>query len=292
MLTIDATDPKSGTAEFKAAAIRIEKLAGRWTCAFSQPSRPTPSARRSTPCSAPTSRRRARASTGARAAASARAPAAARAPRRAATRRLGQPGALDYVCRRLDVPPAEATASRASTHLFSLEPRPAARCCTSAPTSRARLAGAEAAAAARTRARASACASGRRASLVVDGSARRPEPRAACSCRRVAARRGRCRRRASRGLRLLRRIGAGVDPTSLDAYRAARRLRRAARARSSSAATGVVARGTRVAASLGRGGAAFPTGRKWEAVARAAARRTTSSATPTSRSPARSRTAC
>ena len=26
MLTIDATDPKSGTAEFKAAAIRVEKL--------------------------------------------------------------------------------------------------------------------------------------------------------------------------------------------------------------------------------------------------------------------------
>jgi formate dehydrogenase major subunit len=27
VLTIDATDPKSGTAEFKASAIRIEKLA-------------------------------------------------------------------------------------------------------------------------------------------------------------------------------------------------------------------------------------------------------------------------
>ena len=27
MLTIDATDPKSGTAEFKATAVRIEKLA-------------------------------------------------------------------------------------------------------------------------------------------------------------------------------------------------------------------------------------------------------------------------
>jgi formate dehydrogenase major subunit len=26
LLTIDATDPKSGTAEFKAAAIRVEKL--------------------------------------------------------------------------------------------------------------------------------------------------------------------------------------------------------------------------------------------------------------------------
>jgi hypothetical protein len=28
LLTIDATDPKSGTAEFKATAIRIEKLEG------------------------------------------------------------------------------------------------------------------------------------------------------------------------------------------------------------------------------------------------------------------------
>ncbi len=27
LLTIDATDPKSGTAEFKAAAVRIDKLA-------------------------------------------------------------------------------------------------------------------------------------------------------------------------------------------------------------------------------------------------------------------------
>jgi formate dehydrogenase major subunit len=29
LLTIDATDPKSGTAEFKATAIRIEKLPSR-----------------------------------------------------------------------------------------------------------------------------------------------------------------------------------------------------------------------------------------------------------------------
>jgi formate dehydrogenase major subunit len=28
LLTIDATDPKSGTAEFKATAIRVEKLNG------------------------------------------------------------------------------------------------------------------------------------------------------------------------------------------------------------------------------------------------------------------------
>ena len=28
ILTIDATDPKSGTAEFKAAAVRVDKLSG------------------------------------------------------------------------------------------------------------------------------------------------------------------------------------------------------------------------------------------------------------------------
>jgi formate dehydrogenase major subunit len=31
LLTIDATDPKSGTAEFKATAIRIDKLAAMAT---------------------------------------------------------------------------------------------------------------------------------------------------------------------------------------------------------------------------------------------------------------------
>jgi formate dehydrogenase major subunit len=29
LLTIDATDPKSGTAEFKAAAVRIDKIVDR-----------------------------------------------------------------------------------------------------------------------------------------------------------------------------------------------------------------------------------------------------------------------
>ena len=32
VLTIDATDPKSGTAEFKAAAVRIEKLTPAAAC--------------------------------------------------------------------------------------------------------------------------------------------------------------------------------------------------------------------------------------------------------------------
>ena len=71
------------------------------------------------------------------------------------------------------------------------------------------------------------------------------------------------------GLRLLGRMGR-VDPTSLDAYRGSEGYRALARALELGPA-GVIAE---VSASklLGRGGAAFPTGRKWDAVAKAEAR--------------------
>ncbi len=69
-----------------------------------------------------------------------------------------------------------------------------------------------------------------------------------------------------KGLKLLARVGA-VDPASLDAYRSSggyRALRRAID-------VGPAAVLAELAASklVGRGGAAFPAGRKWEAVARA-----------------------
>ena len=66
------------------------------------------------------------------------------------------------------------------------------------------------------------------------------------------------------GLRLLRRIADGVDPTSLDAYVAAGGFEALARARE----LGPDAVIAEVTASklLGRGGAAFPTGTKWRAV--------------------------
>jgi NADH-quinone oxidoreductase subunit F len=70
-------------------------------------------------------------------------------------------------------------------------------------------------------------------------------------------------------LRLLRRVGC-VDPTSLDDYRAHggyEALRRAIEL----GPDGVI-REILDSKLLGRGGAAFPTGRKWEAVARAAVR--------------------
>ncbi|MDQ6766769.1 MAG: NAD(P)H-dependent oxidoreductase subunit E [Candidatus Eremiobacteraeota bacterium] len=70
-------------------------------------------------------------------------------------------------------------------------------------------------------------------------------------------------------LRLLRRVGK-VDPTSIDAYRAAggfSSLRRAIELGPSE-----IIREVTESKLMGRGGAAFPTGRKWEAVAREAAR--------------------
>ncbi|HEX9097722.1 MAG TPA: NAD(P)H-dependent oxidoreductase subunit E [Candidatus Dormibacteraeota bacterium] len=68
------------------------------------------------------------------------------------------------------------------------------------------------------------------------------------------------------GLRLLRRVGV-VDPQSLDSYRAAGGYA-ALRAAFDLGPEGVI-REVMDAKLLGRGGAAFPTGRKWDAVARA-----------------------
>ena len=71
------------------------------------------------------------------------------------------------------------------------------------------------------------------------------------------------------GLRLLGRMGR-VDPASLDAYRASEGYRALARA-VELGPSGVIAEVT-ASKLLGRGGAAFPTGRKWDAVAKAEAR--------------------
>ena len=155
-LTIDATDPKSGTAEFKAAAIRVEKLepagargarrrspsrrrwAGsrRWISTSSPaPSRPPPSARRSTPSSAPP---RDGWDGGARLDGpegnTASSGHAARARRHlllpalwALQERIGwiSPGGLNELCRRLTVPPADAYGVATFYAMLAVEPRPA-----------------------------------------------------------------------------------------------------------------------------------------------------------------------
>jgi NADH-quinone oxidoreductase subunit F len=70
------------------------------------------------------------------------------------------------------------------------------------------------------------------------------------------------------GLRLLARIGT-TDPTSLDSYRASGGFRALERARTIGASA-VIEEVTQ-SGLVGRGGAAFPTGRKWAAVAAQAA---------------------
>jgi NADH-quinone oxidoreductase subunit F len=175
---------------------------------------------------------------------------------RAAQRRIGwvTPGALGYACRRLDVPPAEAYGVASFYALLALEERPAdvLHVCTDLSCA---LAGAR----------------------VPDGAL--PSPclglceRAPASLRTVAGPQPREEQLPAQGpplpqaghddLKLLRRIAAGVDPESLDAYGDFRALERARKL----GPEGVIA-ALKASPLLGRGGAAFPTGAKWEAVAR------------------------
>ena len=93
--------------------------------------------------------------------------------------------------------------------------------------------------------------------------------------------------RARSGLRLLRRVGV-VDPSSIDDYRAHGGYEALRRAHALGPVDTI--REITDARLMGRGGAAFPTGVKWKAVAEQPCGRTTSSATPTNPNPARSRT--
>jgi NADH-quinone oxidoreductase subunit F len=174
---------------------------------------------------------------------------------RAAQRRVGwvSEGALGYASRRLSVPPAEAYGVATFYALLSLEERPAdvTHTCTDLACT---LKGARV------------------------GPGEQPSPclglceRAPAKYRTVAGPEpfeeqippASAPLPQRDGLRLLKRIGDGVDPTSLDAYVAAGGFEQLARARSLGAEA-VIAEVT-ASRLLGRGGAAFPTGVKWEAV--------------------------
>jgi NADH-quinone oxidoreductase subunit F len=174
---------------------------------------------------------------------------------RAAQRRVGwvSEGALGYASRRLEVPPAEAYGVASFYALLALEKRPAdvTHTCTDL-----------------------ACA----LKGATVGPGEHPSPclglceRAPAKYRTVAGEEPFEEQIPAEspplpqreGLRLLRRIAADVDPTSLDAYVAAGGFEALARAREIGADAVI----DEVSASrlLGRGGAAFPTGVKWRAV--------------------------
>ena len=206
------------------------------------------------------------------------------------------PGALDYICRRLTVPPAEAHGVVTFFHLFSLEPRPlaVAHVCDDIAC---RIKGAETICADLERAlgpesdglwKRSPCL-GRceqaPVALVLNAgeapSAASLAPTTAAEI--VAARapggpspderfetlRQSVPQSGQPTLRLLGRIGQ-VDPESLDAYRASGGY--AGLARAIEIGSEGIIREVLASKLMGRGGAAFPTGRKWDAVAKAPGR--------------------
>ncbi len=182
---------------------------------------------------------------------------------RAAQRRVGwvSEGALGYASRRLDVPPADAYGVASFYALISLEERPAEvlHVCTDLAC---QLAGAEVPAGAHASPCLGLCERAPASLRTIAG----PEPREVPLPEEGPP----LPQRGEPGLRLLRRIAADVDPESLDAYRAHggyAALRRAFELGPEGVLREVV--DSRL---LGRGGAAFPTGLKWEAVAHQPAR--------------------
>jgi NADH-quinone oxidoreductase subunit F len=198
------------------------------------------------------------------------------------------PGGLNHLCRRLDVPPAEAFGVASFYSMFSMERKPE-RVVHVCDDIACRGAGAEALCAqlssrlgpeGQTWHRSSClgqCERAPAALFQISGDEPREWSLAPASADAV------CRDLAkgkpsglpaplvpqAEGLRLLRRVNR-VDPDRLGAYRDAggyRALRRALEL-----GPDAVIREVTESRLVGRGGAAFSTGRKWEAVARAAAR--------------------
>ena len=205
-------------------------------------------------------------------------------------------GALNYICRRLIVPPAEAWGVLTFYHLFATTPRPAVvahvcddiacrargaeRLCDELAATLAaegettaggaawqrspclgqceRAPAAMVVRAGETPTRAVVAPAGDAAAVARACTAHDATVESLDDLRRAAPQAG------TPGLRLLRRVGV-VDPTSLDAYRAAGGYQALTRALALGPSQ-VIAEVT-AARLMGRGGAAFPTGRKWAAVA-------------------------
>jgi NADH-quinone oxidoreductase subunit F len=170
---------------------------------------------------------------------------------RAAQRRVGwvTPGALGYASRRLEVPPADAYGVATFYALLALEERPAEalHVCTDLSC---RLAGAEVPEGAIASPCLGLCERAPAALRTVAGPEPREEQIPAVSPPLPQ----------TSGLKLLRRIAEGVDPESPPEFRALARARELGPER--------VIELVKASPLLGRGGAAFPTGVKWEAVAR------------------------
>jgi NADH-quinone oxidoreductase subunit F len=171
---------------------------------------------------------------------------------RAAQRRVGwvTPGALGYTSRRLDVPPADAYGVATFYALLALEERPAEvlHVCTDLSC---RLAGAEVPEGAIPSPCLGLCERAPAALRTIAG----PEPR-----EEQIPPTSPLLPQAADGLKLLRRIAEGVDPGSKPEFRALERARELGPEQ--------VIELVKESPLLGRGGAAFPTGVKWEAVAR------------------------
>ena len=203
------------------------------------------------------------------------------------------PGALNYICQRLTIPPSDAYGVATFYALFSLEPQPpvVAHVCTDvaclaggAPELCAELeqrigpAGGH-------RSNGNAiwlespclglCERAPAALVTIAGEHPVEHPLAPAAANRLTAVMAgegppdppapKVPQAGGEGLRLVRRVGV-VDPGSLDSYRAHGGYD-ALRAAFDLGPAGVL-REVNDSKLLGRGGAAFPTGRKWEAVAR------------------------
>jgi NADH-quinone oxidoreductase subunit F len=169
-------------------------------------------------------------------------------------------GALEYACRRLSIPPAEAYGVVSFYARFALEPRgpEVLHVCDDISCM---LAGAKPVDGARSVPCLGLCD---RAPAALD-----ERFGAAYEATQIAPFNSDGRDHGWQAGKLLRRVGE-YDPRSLDAYRAVGGFTALARARE--LGSEAVIREVNDARLLGRGGAAFPTGRKWESVAKAAAR--------------------